>query len=140
MICLTYIYYSICVREMQGEILGCLHKFLGAPQKGPFSPLRSRTKIWYSINRHQSLKAIVRISTDIHFCFHWSRFCDNIYVAGEKCFPPASSRSRETAIAQAAASRKPHRRRRQSMSTLVVNRDSISGDVSTVPLQMGIPS
>ena len=31
MICLTYIYYSICVSEMQGEILGCLHKFLGAP-------------------------------------------------------------------------------------------------------------
>ena len=27
-------------------------------QKGPFSPLRSRAKIWYSINRHQSRKAI----------------------------------------------------------------------------------
>ena len=43
MICLTYIYYSICVREMQGEILGCLHKFLGAPSsiifKIPLLPL-----------------------------------------------------------------------------------------------------
>ena len=25
--------YSICVRKMQAEILGCLHKFLGAPKR-----------------------------------------------------------------------------------------------------------